>query len=374
MMKRLVSAVVGGMLATCAHTTAGLAKELVFASPFPPVHALNRFAIAPTLEAINKASGGELTFRFVPGGQLFGLRASLPSLGSRVADASVFLSMFYPGELKTHLITTDLFLAHDDPLVASAAATETIMRDCEDCFSEFKKNGTIFLAGYSTTNYQLMCKPDLKTVAELKGRKIKVSSVWGTLVSAMAAVPVNIPAAETVEAMQRGLIDCLMSPPEWLASYPGMNEVVKHVVDFGFGIGAGVPLFAMNLESWKSLSTAEKTLILRHMPQASAGIMVTGYDRYHARARDVIKKRNIGVTAGGNDFRTLMKDFRPASVENAIARAIKRGVKDPQSVVDTHMKNIAKWDKIVAGIDRTAEAYAKALWDNIYAEIDPDKL
>lgn len=373
-MKKVASVVVLAALAASAHSDLAVAKNLVFASPFPPVHALNRYAIGPTIDAINKESGGELQFQFVPGGQLFDLRASLPSLGSRVADGSVFLSPMYPNELKSHLVTTDLFLAHDDPLVASAAATETIMRDCKECSEEFKKNGVMFLAGYSTGSYQLMCKNDVKSVSDLKGKKVKVSSVWGTLVSAMGAVPVNMPAAETVEALERGLIDCQMSSPDWLVSYPGMDEAVKYIVDYGFGIATGMPLFAMNLDSWKSLTTAEKKLILKHVLGASAGIMVTGYDAYNARARDVIEKRNIKVTDGAAGFGAMMKKFRSVSVENAIARAEERGVANPRAIADAYMKNVAKWDKIVSGIDRTAEAYAKALWDNLYVDLDPETL
>lgn len=373
-MKRTISALAGAALTVGAWSTAGLAKDLVFASPFPPVHALNRFAIEPTIKAINAESGGKLNFKFVPGGQLFGLQESLPSLSSRVADASVFLSMMFPGQLKSHLVTTDMFLVHDDPLVVSAAATETIMKDCPDCFEEFKKSSTIFLAGYSTTNYQLMCKNDLKTLADFKGKKIKVSSVWGTLVTAMGAVPVNIPAAETVEALQRGLVDCQMSPPEWLVSYPGMDEAVSYIVDYGFGIGSGVTLFVMNLDSWKSLGKDEKALVLKNMPMASAGIMVTGYDAYHARAKEAIEKRKIQITKAGADFQAMMTEFRKTSVANAVDRAKKRGVADPQKIADTYIANVAKWEKLLANTPRTADGYSKALWDNLYSKFDPEKL
>jgi hypothetical protein len=115
-------------------------------------------------------------------------------------------------------------------------------------------------------------------------------------------------------------------------------------------------------------------LVLKHMPTAAAGIMVTGYDAYHARAKEAIVKRKITVTKGGADFETMMKEFRKTSIANAVERAKKRGVADPQKIVDAYLKNVAKWKKIVSSAEHSPAGYAKALWDNLYAEIDPEKL
>ena len=76
----------------------------------------------------------------------------------------------------------------------------------------------------------------------------------------------------------------------------------------------------------------------------------------------------------GCRYLEIRREFTKQDMDIVISRAKKRGVKNPQKIIDAHLANLAKWTKIMAAIPRTPEAYAKALWGEVYAKLDPAKM
>jgi TRAP-type C4-dicarboxylate transport system substrate-binding protein len=102
-----------------------------------------------------------------------------------------------------------------------------------------------------------MCKQPIRTVEDFKGRKVRSQGDLLPLVlNALGATPVTVLPGEFYEAMQRGSIDCLVLPWDFLST-----------VNFG-------PIVAhdsmMNLDKWNSLPPEVQKLITEVSKEAEA--------------------------------------------------------------------------------------------------------
>jgi TRAP-type C4-dicarboxylate transport system substrate-binding protein len=350
-----------------------LGKELTVGNYLPPSHYSTTHGLVPLAEGVKKETGGALTMKLFPGGQLYNAQRSLSGIGSRLSDGGLVVPLFARSELRRAIILTDLVFATANPLVATAASTEAILVTCPECQDDYKKAGVLFLAGYSTMNYTLMCKPEIRSLADVKGKKIRGVGAQGQLAKEMGGVPVSLPMTEAVEAMQRNAIDCIIGPFSWITGYPGTDEVVKNVVDYPFGLSSGLAMFAMNRQSWGALTAVEKQAILKAIPGAIAELMLVGTYGDSRRAEDIAKKRGIKVISGGKDFADLVAKFRKQEESAVVARATKLGVKNAQSIADRYLATVAKWEGIMKKVGDDKAAFAKALQDEIYAKLDLSK-
>ena len=130
----------------------------------------------------------------------------------------------------------------------------------------------------------------------------------------------------------------------------------------------------INRNVWKGLKRSEKAAILKHAPRLIANTTIKGYMAEDTWVRSEAPKRGITIVKAGNDVLgslSVHKGKEPAIIAK-VAR--KEGVKDPESIIQAHLKNVAKWDKIQAQIGNDVDKFAQALWDEVFSKLDPDKL
>lgn len=372
-MKQLAHVIAAAAAAALLHHPA-TAKELTVGNYLPPSHYTNPYGLEPLAAAVKKASNGDLTLKLFPGGQLYDAQRSLSGIGGGISDAGLVVPLFARSELRSAIMITDFMFATPDPLVSAAAGTETVLLHCPECQADYRSHGALFLAGYSTISYSLMCKPEVKTLGDMRGRKTRAVGVQGQLAKAMGGVPVSMPMTEAVEAMQRGAVDCIIGPISWLTGYPGTDEVVHSILRYPFGMSGGLGLFVMNANSWRGLNRTQKKAILDSLPAAISEVMLVGTYGDVDRAEKLAKQRNIKISDGGADFAKLTADFAKQNNAAVIARASKLGVKNAQKIADAYHATVAKWTKIMTKVGNNQAAYAKAIREEIYAKVDPDKL
>ena len=114
----------------------------------------------------------------------------------------------------TAIYSTLLF--GSDVIAASAAGTETITLHCPSCLEEYRKMNAVALAGWVAAPYQLMCREPIKTVDDLKGKRIRATGGNAEMLKMAGAVPVAGTLTEAVNLLQRGGIDCVLGATEWL--------------------------------------------------------------------------------------------------------------------------------------------------------------
>ena len=347
-----------------------LAKEFIYGSYVPPKHALNALGLKPMFEQLK----GSVNWKLVTGGQLFGAKTTLKSVGGRIADAGFVIAPYTQRELKHAFTLNDMMFAGKDPLAVNAAVLETLFFDCPDCQNDFKRHNTIFVAGYATMDFALMCNKKVASLADAKGKKMRTTGAYGRWAKAIGGTPVSMTSGDMIEAIERGQIDCIVGPIAWVKRYPILDSV-KYVLDYPFGSFPLVGLLVMNLDAWKEHTTAQKAAVLRASPGAIARVMIDGYMADANKARAAVRnKKGATLVKGGKDFDAVLREHRKKDLAIVAARAKKRGVSNPARIIDAYLKNLAAWEKTMAGTGRDTASYEKVLWQRIYSKIDPNKM
>ena len=372
-MKRFKLALLLAAAGAIALAQQATARDLVFGSALPPKHNVNTHGLAPTFDALAKATGGKLKWKLLTGGQLFGLRASLTNVGGGVADGAIIIPSFVQSKIPHVFTITDMALFAEDPLVAAAAAAETIFHDCPECLADFRKQKAVPLGFYGLNTYKLMCNTKVTNLAEVKGKRMRTSGANGRWARAMGGTPISMSGSDRIEAGQRGQIDCAIGPMAGVKAY-SIGEHIKYVLDFPMGNFAGAAHFVMNRAAWDALSLEHKRAILDAMPLSSAMTTIDGYARDEKTGIEMVRKSGGVFTKGGKEFSDLRASYLKSEMDTVIAGAKKRRVKDPQKVIDAFRANVAKWEKLVAGKTRDTATFQALLKEHVYDRIDPAKL
>ena len=66
-------------------------------------------------------------------------------------------------------------LGHNDVVAATGAALDTMYFNCPECLDEIKKLNAISLGGWTSSAYLLNCTTPVKSLAVLKGKRIRAT-------------------------------------------------------------------------------------------------------------------------------------------------------------------------------------------------------
>ena len=371
MIRSLIKAAVFGLgLSLLAFpATAQQSTKLTYSNYLPPTHASNRYGLEPLFKAVEQETKGSLKINLQPGGVLVGGKGTLAAMRDGLIDGGFVVSLYVPNEIPVNTALSDLAFLIDDPLVGMGAVNETVLLDCPDCLKEYAKYKTVYFGAYSTTPYNAMCNKPIATLADVKGLKMRAAgSVYSRWVAAMGGVPVNMPNAEAYEAMQRGQLDCVVGSISWLKTL-SLWDVAKNVIDAPMGTYFGGAFIALNTDSWKKVKPADRAVFVKLIPTALAKLAV-GYANDDKDVESQAKSKGVQIKPAGAALENLINDFRKGELKNAAEAAKKRGVKNPEPVIEAFVKNVKKWKGIVAKTGHDEKKFEQALRQEIYDKAD----
>ncbi len=106
----------------------------------------------------------------------------------------------------------------------------------------------------------IFTKNPAKSVADLKGLRIKANAENADIVKNLGASPVTMPVTETYDALSRGVVDGCLFPLEALQGFK-IGEVVKTVLE-DYPMSYLTSMYAiMNKTKWNALSPADQKAI-----------------------------------------------------------------------------------------------------------------
>lgn len=361
----VAAAALGGLLLS----QPGQAKELLYGILAPPTHPAAAQGAKPLFEKLEKETDGKLKWRIVPNGQLLTGAGTLPGLRDGLADGGYLITPYSRSSLPNTNFIYDLFQFGSDSAAVAAATAETVLLKCPQCIEEFRRNNVIWLIGLGVSPSKLLCRSEIKSLADVKGMKIKgTGGVEARWIDAMGGVHLNMTMPDAVVAMERGTIDCIIGPTAFIKAY-GLWDVVKYIPDPVMGIFRTMGTLVMNRDSWNRLSDKEKKLIIKHAPRATAMGTIAGYiddDKVVAK-RGVEQGMNFG---GAGDIEALKIEHRKKDQAVLIEDAEKRGVKDPEGLMEAHLADLEKWHAFVEKNGHDIDALSKALWEQVYSKVD----
>lgn len=359
---KLVIVVVTFMLAQVAS-----AQTKIVLGGTMPTQGPDSRAVTAFIQRVEAQSKGQIKFDASFDGQVVNFRTSLGGVKDGLVDAIQLYPAFYLSELKIANTFVDLGLYATDSWAQAAAVSETVLLNCPQCDAEFARYKVKPLAFAGSAPFMLICKAPVTSPADLKAKSIRAVSANQGLVKALGANPVATSPAEVYEAMQRGQVDCVFSPLDWMKAY-GLVDVAKFVVDTPLTHdGSRVPV-AINTDVWKKLKPEDKQIILRNLPflsaEATAGNIADGKD-----ARDLGASKGIKYGSGGVDYVALVASYRKGELDRVTRDATARGVENAGPLVAAYTASIKKWQKIVDDSAGDRAKYEAALWQEIYSKL-----
>jgi TRAP-type C4-dicarboxylate transport system substrate-binding protein len=124
-----------------------------------------------------------------------------------------------------------------------------------------KRINAHYLGRVQISPFYLWAKKEPKSLADLRGLKMRSGVLYDRMMREFGMVPVTINAPEVYTALQSGIVDGF----GWPVTGPlkrGWLDTVKNVVDIPF-FGASNVVILMNLDKWKALPQATQEALTR---------------------------------------------------------------------------------------------------------------
>lgn len=131
----------------------------------------------------------------------------------------------------------------------------------EKAFAEIYDSKLLQL--YTFPSQMLWCNAEINSMADLKGKKIRVySTTLGDFVEGVGGISVTVPFAEVVPALEKGVVDCGITgtSPAYNAKW---YQAATHA--YTMRVGWGTSFGAMNMNKWNSLSKAQQDTLKKEI-------------------------------------------------------------------------------------------------------------
>lgn len=351
--------------ATLAMTATADAEQLRY-STFEPPNSSSTIEMERYFADIAEASGGSLTARIFPGGQLLGGPGTLKGVGDGVADGGFVPASFNQGELRNTNVVADMAFYVRDAFVAALASADTTLTDCPACLDEYATAKVAWLAGFAGDPWYLMCRDPIATTADLRGRKVRVQGGSPTrYVESFGGVAVQLRSTEIEPGLRAGQIDCAFASLSWMEDYQ-LYGTIGAVVDYPVGVFSGVGSYVFNSARFESLSEEHRKILVDAIPNS----IVRGTQGYLDRVKVVREKaaqQNVSFWQPDEQFIALLETFRTDDMPRLIEDMKNRGATDPEKMIQTHLANIEKWRERVEAANGDLSGLLGTIADEIYA-------
>jgi TRAP-type C4-dicarboxylate transport system substrate-binding protein len=161
----------------------------------------------------------------------------------------------------------------------------------------------------------------VRSLEDLRGLKIRAPGpVQVSMLRALGAVPVTMPAGEMYDALERGVVDGLVTGLSAIKSYR-LEQLVKHATMANSYVAAMI--VAMNQQSYKKLSTEDRALLDSLTGGRMALLGAKNYDEEADDGLEALKKAKANIY-----------ELSPAEMEKwkkATAQVSKEWVKEMES-------------------------------------------
>jgi TRAP-type mannitol/chloroaromatic compound transport system substrate-binding protein len=188
-----------------------------------------------------------------------------------------------------------------------------------------------FYSQYNIVNYPMgntgaqmggWYRTPIKSLADVKGMKMRIGGFGGVILAGIGGVPQNIPGGEIYQALEKGTIDAV----EWVGPYDdqklGFYKVAKHYAYPAWWEGGPQLTLYVNNKALAALSSENKAIV----EAAASYAHVDMQAKYDAKNPVALKE----LVAAGTQLFRLPKDTMDAAFKFAEAHYAELSGKNPQ--------------------------------------------
>jgi len=183
----------------------------------------------------------------------------------------------------------------------------------------------------------IFCKPQIKGLADLKARKIRVGDQSSAnFVAGLGATGVPMPFGEVQQALARGVVDCAITGPA-SANSGGWPEAATTVMPLALQLA--INGYAINLNTWRQMSPADQAKL-----QQAVDRLVKDIWTYSQELSEDANRCNIGATpcTAGKSYKLTLVPVTPADLAT-----VKNALKE---------RSLPVWSRMCNAVNPTCEA------------------
>ncbi|MBI4764700.1 MAG: TRAP transporter substrate-binding protein [Deltaproteobacteria bacterium] len=267
------------------------AVELTYSTFFPAPHIQAVLAVEWAKE-VEKRTNAAVKVTVFPGGTLTPANQCYDGVVKGISDIGMSVLSYTPGRFPL-MEVIDMPLGYKN----GAQATRLINAFYKKFQpKELDDTKVMFLMDHGPG--LVNTKKPANKLEDLKGMKIRCTGTSSKVVTHLGATPVAMPQTEAYDALQKGVVDGVMSPIETAKGWKFAEVVKYHTMNYGSAYSLGF-FVVMNKQKWNALP---KDL------QAAMEKLNQEWIEKSARAWDQSDKEGIDHTKSkGNQIITLSK-------------------------------------------------------------------
>ncbi len=194
----------------------------------------------------------------------------------------------------------------------------------KDLYNEFLKDYgiTSILCGNTGAQMGGWYRKEIKTVADLKGLKMRIGGFAGQVLAKLGVVPQQLAGGDIYPALEKGTIDAA----EWVGPYDdeklGFNKVAKYYYYPGWWEGGPALHYFVNTAKYNELPADYKAALHAGCQDGNTWMMA----KYDAQNPAALRK----LVAGGTQLRPFPKAVMDACYAAAMERYAEESAKNPK--------------------------------------------
>lgn len=313
-------------------TTAAAAQKtetirLTIGSSHPPVipwvAAMKDTVVAKTNKALEaKGSKYRIEWNEAYGGVLYNFENTLEAVEQGITDFGWVGTLWEPAKMPLQNIMFATPFTNNDPNVAAKVMDELMAKN-PSFKKEWDKQKVVYLSPTTSDSYQLFTKFPVKSLDDLKGRKILAAGAVGAWVEGLGATFVNSGIPAMYNALQTGVGEGVVLIPSGAIPIK-LHEVAPYVTYVNMG-AVTFGAFAVNKARWDSLPKEVRDVLLPIAQEYAATNIAIVKDR-ETKGLERIKKEGAKISTLPEDERKKWAAALPNLAKNWVEAQEKKGV------------------------------------------------
>jgi len=212
---------------------------------FPPTH-VQYIAATNWGNEVQARTGGRVQITFYPAGSLTKADYCYEGVTKGVSDLGMSCFAYTRGRFPL-MEGLDLPVGYPDGITATRISDAVARKYASLELAEVK---LLYVHGHGPGI--LASKKPVRSLAEMKGLKVRATGLSAKIVEALGGTPVAMSQPETYEALSKGVVEATLCPVETLKGWR-QGETIEYVVDSS-AIGYTTAMFVvMNKDKWAKL-------------------------------------------------------------------------------------------------------------------------
>lgn len=183
-------------------------------------------------DEVKRRSGGAIEIEIYWAGSMGNASELLGLVSAGAIELAAFPTAYYPTQFGLSGVGSMPRVFSD---VEGARRMMLSVFDLPEVRAEHKKAKVNLLMSHFSNPYRLICNKPVERVASLRGYRARSTGEWfPSVFSAIGLVPVNTPANEVYESLDRGNLNCAMLSYDQMQA-SRIYEVAKYASDINMG-------------------------------------------------------------------------------------------------------------------------------------------